>query len=125
LLRSEFDNTTDVHVLKPKLSIGETFRFDGVDADFTCTGIRCERLQEISEEDALVSGLIRHEHVLGPRGLRDCFGISPFSEDGNDQLPIKAYADLWSHIYPTGPKSWESNPPVFVYEFEYIGKEGE
>lgn len=60
------------------------------------TGVRVERVQEISEEDALAEGV----------------------QPGGDMRwnPVQAYKALWASIH--GPSSWESNPFVWVIEFK-------
>lgn len=71
-------------------------------------GLRVERVQDISEEDAIAEGL----DGAHPNG-----GIAWSSDQGRTwkSRPTLAYAQLWDSIngkrYP-----WESNPWVFVYE---------
>lgn len=60
------------------------------------TGVRVERLQEISEDDARSEGW--------------------HPEDG--QGPCEWYEDLWNTIH--GPDSWSANPWVWVIEFRRI-----
>jgi hypothetical protein len=71
------------------------------------TGVRVERLQDISHKDAIAEGVA---HVEGA-GLR------------NERLtvPQHIYAHLWEQI--NGPGSWEANPWVWVVEFKKIAKE--
>ena len=64
------------------------------------TDIRVERLQEITEEDAVAEGIMPEQH--------------PF-----DAPPAMRYATLWDSI--NGKKhSWESNSWVWVIEFKKI-----
>lgn len=79
------------------------------------TGIRKERLQDISEEDCLAEGI----------EFMDEADASTFSfydykrQDWLDSLsPRDAYATLIELI--SGRGTWESNPFVVVYEFELI-----
>ncbi len=78
------------------------------------TGVRVERLQDISDEDCLREGI-----------LEDCPGVQysfpteigyccqyPFS------TPRDAFAALIDKV--SGKGTWESNPWVFVYEFELV-----
>ncbi|MDP3405080.1 MAG: hypothetical protein Q8S03_10350 [Brevundimonas sp.] len=65
------------------------------------TGIRVERLQDISEADAEAEG------VQTP-ALVPILGAFWSSRDG--------YARLWNHI--NGPDSWSANPWVWVVTFE-------
>lgn len=69
------------------------------------TGVRVERLQDISEADALAEGVNVHpDHHGKPR-------TSIYS-------PVQAYRDLWESI--NGPGSWDANPWVWVVAFERI-----
>ena len=61
------------------------------------TGVRVERLQDISRGDAMAEGC-------------------PFPNMARGDDPRKWYADLWSSI--NGPGSWELNPWVWVVEFK-------
>ena len=69
------------------------------------TGVRVERLQDISEADALAEGVNVHpDHHSKPR-------TSIYS-------PVQAYRDLWESINDT--ESWEANPWVWVVEFKVV-----
>lgn len=76
------------------------------------TGLRVERVQDISEEDAIAEGL----DGTHPNG-----GIAWSSDQGRTwkSRPTLAYAQLWDSIngkrYP-----WESNPYVWIYETREI-----
>lgn len=66
------------------------------------TRVRVERLQDISEGDAIAEGVSVHpDHHGRPRE-------SIYS-------PVQAYRDLWESI--NGPDSWSANPWVWVVEF--------
>ena len=71
--------------------------------------VRLERLQEITEKDAIAEGCITFQDKLdGGELLR---GVTEFDLTARD-----AYADLWDSI--NGKKHpWASNPYVWVYEF--------
>ena len=77
------------------------------------TNIRVERLQDISKEDCLREGII-HSHARGDRDKED------YGFDGGFwfKTPRKAYATLIDKI--SGKGTWQSNPYVFVYDFELI-----
>jgi hypothetical protein len=62
------------------------------------TGIRVERLQDISEKDANAEGVKHSLHLPGGRFARENF------------------AHLWWTIH--GDESWEANPLVWVVEFK-------
>lgn len=78
------------------------------------TNIRVERLQDISEEDCMAEG-IWAAHNVGLEGTTYWFtGLanSPF------RTAKEAYASLIDKI--SGKGTWESNPWVFVYDFELV-----
>lgn len=68
--------------------------------------IRVERLQDISEEDAIAEGMnLRYE--------KDGDGLVMY-----DNRNKEAYEELWDSIYGNG--SWDRNPWVWVIMFEKI-----
>jgi hypothetical protein len=73
------------------------------------TGVRVERLQEISEEDAQAEGCLNdvvfeYGYMTGPIDYRGLYAVERFE-------------DLWNSI--NGKKHpWESNPWVWVIEFK-------
>ena len=78
------------------------------------TGIRVERLQDISEEDCLKEGVIKWD-----AGQTDI----PFYSYGNAEKPYfdtprEAYANLIDKV--SGKGTWESNPYVYVYDFKLV-----
>lgn len=72
------------------------------------TSVRVERLQDISEADALAEGVTRSDdsqiYVVEAR----CHGLNA----------REAYANLWAQI--NGPGSVEDNPWVWVVEFKRV-----
>lgn len=68
------------------------------------TGVRVERLQEISDADAMAEGVP--------------FTELPQGQDRPDPLHRAQFADLWESI--NGPGSWEANPFVWVIEFRRV-----
>ena len=80
------------------------------------TGIKVERLQEISDEDCLKEGII-HAYT-------DNDGIkryhTPHTKRGylSTDIPQQAFEFLINKV--SGKGTWESNPFVFVYEFKLI-----
>lgn len=74
--------------------------------------MRVERLQEISEADALAEGLYPNPKYAHAK-LYTWDGIQ-----GNSNNPIYAYQLLWESI--NGAGSWELNPWVWVVEFKRI-----
>jgi len=82
------------------------------------TDVRCERLQEISDEDCLKEGIIET--------YPDMLSEFPFTtihyfwdiDYGTHIDARQAYAALFDSI--NGRGAWESNPYVWVYEFKLI-----
>lgn len=76
------------------------------------TNVRCERLQDISEENCITEGIYFHEEY-GTKGFTcDAFPNFAYS------TAKEAYETLWVEI--NGKSSWNENPPVWVYEFELM-----
>ena len=89
------------------------------------TNVRVERLQDISEDDCLKEGIIQ--------SYNECLRKNVFGfYDGNKKAklteswktsigfdtPSEAYAALIDKV--SGKGTWESNPWVFVYDFELV-----
>lgn len=68
------------------------------------TGVRVERLQDISVADSIAEGL--GEYASHLRGLSPCLEWR------------YAYEDLWTEI--NGPESWAANPWVWVIDFKKV-----
>lgn len=78
------------------------------------TNIRVERLQDISEEDCIAEGVWRDDNV----GLEGTMFWYHGLANSSFRTPQQAYASLIDRI--SGKGTWESNPYVFVYDFELI-----
>lgn len=72
------------------------------------TGVRIERLQDISEADARAEGIEQSERTGGWL-------------PGNCAAPEWAFRELWESI--NGAGSWNANPWVWVVEFRRIEQE--
>lgn len=68
------------------------------------TAVHVERLQDITEQQALAEGVLSCQHDLDP--------------DGNCYSPVELFSILWSSI--NGTESWLANPWVWVVEFERL-----
>lgn len=82
------------------------------------TNIRVERLQDISEEDAIDEG-VESPNPCGGCGShwKPCIGcMHPFSK----VMPRYKFFQLWKSI--NGEQSWNDNPWVWVVEFKKIDK---
>lgn len=72
------------------------------------TGVRVERLNDISEADAMAEGIrVRNHHRWG------------FAETGFDHnAPTHAFRSLWESI--SGEGSWSANPWVWCVSFRVV-----
>jgi len=76
------------------------------------TGVRVERLQDISEDDCLAEGIAQVVREKLP-GIQQCGEYDIIDVD-----PVAEYRDLWQSI--NGPDSWAANPWVWVIEFKRV-----
>lgn len=81
------------------------------------TGVRVERLQDISEANCIAEGVesVRNEgkywrDYSNPDG-RDCVSMTAVT-------PVESYRTLWESI--NGPGSWAANPWVWVVEYKRV-----
>ena len=79
------------------------------------TNVRIERLQDISDEDCLAEGV---EFDGKARQFYCGFNKSTNSKIWLGSTPREAYAALIDKL--SGKGTWESNPYVFVYDFELV-----
>lgn len=80
------------------------------------TGIKCERLQDITDEDCMKEGIFEEPF---PFGEGYCFDpIFPRCHKTNFNTPREAFAVLIDKV--SGRGTWKSNPWVVVYEFELV-----
>lgn len=79
------------------------------------TNIRVERLQDISDEDCMAEGIYPKAN-----GRWYCYDVVRRMGVSYDPYPDprEAYAALIDKI--SGKGTWESNPWVFVYDFELV-----
>lgn len=79
--------------------------------------VRVERLQEISDQDAIAEGIV-HQKV--PLGVSQRFRFY-VPGAGVEDTAVTAYRELWKSI--NGADSWDANPWVWVVEFKRIIEE--
>ena len=84
------------------------------------TGIKVERLQDISDEDCLKEGIVRQEVISNESPF--LYAYDAFLNGDNKYFasrwfknPKEAFAVLIDKV--SGKGTWESNPFVFAYEF--------
>ncbi|MDN7494886.1 hypothetical protein QZM89_06790 [Burkholderia gladioli] len=77
------------------------------------TGVRAERLQSISEDDAIAEG------VDGPM----CAAAVGRAPSRHKLLPaaVHGYAHLWDSLNSGRGQGWDTNPWVWVVEFKRVG----
>ena len=96
------------------------------------TNVRCERLQDISEEDAIAEGIDCHTDEDGKlqvycypvKGKDKTIFCDSYISEGIFNLKDPAafsFQKLWDSINAK-KHPWESNPWVWVYDFEVIDK---
>jgi hypothetical protein len=82
------------------------------------TGVRVERLQGISNFDAIEEGVDR---IGGPTSCTPWknYGLEAGAPHAmNCASPVTSYATLWTSI--NGRESWDANPFVWVVEFKRV-----
>ncbi|MDA3867612.1 MAG: hypothetical protein PF489_12815 [Salinivirgaceae bacterium] len=84
------------------------------------TDIRVERIQRISDEDAILEGIEKYGPFDEYKGsLHPGGGMMRYRAYSN---PSRAFQDLWENI--NGNDSWKENPWVWVIKFEVISTTG-
>jgi len=91
------------------------------------TGVRVERLQDISEEDAIAEGIEKayvdaagrqrwrmYDHQDGVPGE----DVATYAGPSHTSKPIESFKSLWLSI--NGPGSWDANPWVWAVEFRRL-----
>lgn len=76
------------------------------------TNVRVERLQDISDEDCLREGVRK---VLNENGIDVQYYVG---HNACFETPREAFANLIDKV--SGKGTWDSNPYVWVYDFELI-----
>lgn len=82
------------------------------------TNVRVERLRDISDEDCLAEGIIKEWHAPACRNYYYIPNVVVKRKDDVYDTPREAYAALIDKI--SGKGTWDSDPYVFVYDFELV-----
>ena len=80
------------------------------------TDVRVEKLQDISDEDCIKEGI--QKMLTGCEYYQYSFYDNDKGLWNNYKTPREAFAHLIDKV--SGKGTWESNPYVFVYDFELI-----
>lgn len=84
--------------------------------------VRVERLQDISEQDAIAEGIERSYSVNRSPGI-EYKNYFPLNKGGEGFATASwSFESLWQTIHAGKPSSWENNPWVWVVEFERCQK---
>ena len=78
--------------------------------------IRFEKLQDLNDEDCIKEGVLKSDKYAMPYGIPE--KAAPNGIFFYYKSPQEAYADLMDKINGIG--TWESNPYVWVYDFELV-----
>ena len=82
------------------------------------TNIKVERLQDISNEDCLKEGIKEKSSFPHKKSCPFYFDGGKHGWDNSYRTPRQAFAALIDKVCGRG--TWDSNPYVFVYEFELM-----
>lgn len=81
------------------------------------TGVRVERLQDISEADALAEGVKRSQRAVSPSEAVPCFR-DYLRNEPNYHTARDSFSSLWVSL--NGPESWQANPWVWCISFKRV-----
>ena len=79
------------------------------------TDVRVERLQDISDEDCIKEGVRK---VVNENGIYVQYYVGKGDNACSFENPREAFAHLIDKV--SGKGTWNSNPYVFVYDFELV-----
>ncbi len=83
------------------------------------TDVRVERLNDISEEDAIAEGIEPYPpHLDFPQRYHEYFPLGNKNGLRCNMSAASSFAGLWQSIY--GDESWNENPWVWVIVFKHI-----
>ena len=81
--------------------------------------IKIERIQEITEEDAIAEGIIKGKGRWGTIHYRLKIN-GDYQKDKTFDLAVDAYKYLWDSINNKRGYGWEKNPFIYVIDFEVL-----
>lgn len=97
------------------------------------TGIRVERLKDISDNDAIAEGIESYNRIAdiiayknySELARKDFLNVSSYGFDNGKEThsaPVASFCTLWIEI--NGRESWISNPWVWVVSFKVLSTTG-
>jgi len=86
------------------------------------TGVRIERVQDITEADAIAEGARRFDDIPAVRPTADARWSMGEPKDTGDCLGTArfAFGNVWDRVYARRGLGWSANPWVWVVSFERI-----
>lgn len=94
-------------------------RADSMPHQIKITGIRIERLQDISDEDCMKEGIIKSLWAINPSTGNKLYTYRIRKEDTVEYFtPCHAFNILIDEI--SGKGTWKSNPYVWVYDYKLV-----
>jgi len=119
-------DTDKVFPKNDKYFVGNRLSINGSDDLIEITSVRLEKLQDISEEDAIAEGLKALTKDNGQTikyGIPDADGMPGKDDFGWPWMewnasPVLACKKLWEQI--NGPGAWDKNPWVWAIEFKRV-----
>lgn len=117
----------------PYGKVGDRLQIKDTPNRIEITDVRVERLQDISEQDAIAEGLssASKDGQLYKYGIPDIDGLPGTDDHGWEWQdwcadPVKAFNKLWDSINGKHEtKCWDANPWVWVVEFKVLSTTGE
>lgn len=110
--------TWDIPMFHPGWNNKMFVQADRMPNHIRITDVRVERLQDISEEDCLREGIKEESNFPHKKSYPFYFDGGKKGWDNHFSTPRKAFAALIDKV--SGKGTWQSNPWVFVYEFELV-----
>lgn len=81
-------------------------------------GVRCERLQDISDEDCMKEGVVDVTYFKSGGRPYELFALPGHEYEETFNTPRQAFAALIDKVCGRG--TWKSTPWVIAYEFELV-----
>lgn len=87
-----------------------------------CTSCTCERVQDITEEQAIAEGVDSVVFTEHGQIVRRYKNYSPGCLTFEYENPVDSFKSLWASI--NGWESWQANPPVYAINYKILSTTG-